>query len=74
MSTPSAGPSTREVRVWALANGIAVARTGGLPRFAFDLYLAAHSGGGEAIDPARQPSRGPDGAGAGSPPEERQDR
>jgi len=74
MTTRPAGLSTREVRAWALANGIAVARTGGLPRFAFDLYLAAHSGGGEAIHPARQSSRGPDGAGVGSPPEERQDR
>ena len=34
--------SAREVRAWARDHGIRVARTGGLPRFVYDLYRAAH--------------------------------
>lgn len=38
----AASCSTRAVRTWALAHGIEVAPTGGLPRFVYELYLAAH--------------------------------
>lgn len=31
----------RTVRHWALSNGIEVSRTGGIPRFVFDLYREA---------------------------------
>lgn len=40
---------TSDVRAWALANGIEVARHGGLPRFVYDLYLDAQA----AVGPRR---------------------
>lgn len=47
-------PPVREIRAWARDNGIQVARTGGLPRFVYDLYQAAQpvsrTGTTEAVD------------------------
>ncbi|SDD94275.1 hypothetical protein SAMN05421872_112175 [Nocardioides lianchengensis] len=43
-----------EVRAWALAHDMAVARTGGLPRYVYDLYLAAHDRGPRSAAGMRQ--------------------
>lgn len=40
-------PPVSEIRAWARDHGIPVARTGGLPRFVYDLYRAAQPGRGD---------------------------
>lgn len=39
----SASVSTTEVRAWALGRGMGVSRTGGLPRFVYDEFLASRT-------------------------------
>lgn len=40
-----AGRDSSVVRAWALARGIEVSTTGGLPRFVYELYDAEHPDG-----------------------------